>query len=675
MEGKMDEFRVLWQRVKRLFEGAVERQIKDVDGWDGAASGYESTEAYCDACLIDVNEAAGRDEKAQSHCMLPVREAGDGAGVFVRQAVFAASGGRGIGQVSRPDDVPQEDWDAAVKKAANELISAYGQMDAIAPEAVYKLAGKERPAERSFVKETPSWDGDPARWQDAGSYCDACLVNLNAAAGRPERADWQKDCCMLPVRGAGDGDGVLVANALKTAGKAGRFEQLHKPDGVSDEAWSEALRKAARKLLRHYAEMGEEAPDHLYALANQTPPAPAEEPPSPETTRALGISDVYTQVQQLLQTSVDGEMEAGPMDPTGPYLVDLYIEEGAIMAILNKQGKLLKAPLSVTSNVVTMGEPQEVEATFKSRAGGMAIMREADGGRRWFGIVGTNVINRSGEIDSAKLYQTLVDRFKADPAPEVLLDFFHEGPLVMGKVDWLETDGHTLVASGLLSKDSPLADAFEEAIVQKRGAWGASIAFEAEEPEAVEVVAGVTIPVYTAGVLQRIAVLPEASAAALFTQMGMGVNRMRKDVEAALVTLFGDEAKAKDFIKGVDETNRSIDEGGLVTRGEPPTEPVTAPVEEPLEEVIGRAVAAALAGIPTVDLTPLQEGIASLGARLDALETAEQTRGQIVREDLPTRPVAPSTFRPRDQRSAGGPPDMAAIAQASLGKMRPLSGS
>lgn len=118
----------------------IGRAIKDVSEWDGSASRWPDTDAYCSACLIDVNEAAGRTEKAQSHCMLPIREPGDSADTYVRQAVYAASGGRGISQVKRPDDVPEAEWERAVKNAAGEIVKAYSEMDEEAPESVAEMA-------------------------------------------------------------------------------------------------------------------------------------------------------------------------------------------------------------------------------------------------------------------------------------------------------------------------------------------------------------------------------------------------------------------------------------------------------------------------------------------------------------------------------------------------------
>jgi hypothetical protein len=122
-----------------------ERGIVETDTWDGSAANYPDTDAYCQACLIDVNAAAGRDPKVQSHCLLPVRRPGDARSVYVRPAVFAAAGGHGITQVQRPDDVPAKQWQAAKKAAANDLIAAYGQMDATAPASVYQLAEQPLP--------------------------------------------------------------------------------------------------------------------------------------------------------------------------------------------------------------------------------------------------------------------------------------------------------------------------------------------------------------------------------------------------------------------------------------------------------------------------------------------------------------------------------------------------
>jgi hypothetical protein len=62
--------------------------------WDGSASRFPSTEAYCRSCLIDENPPGAT--KTQDRCHLPIREPG---GAINRNAVHAAAaalaGGRG----------------------------------------------------------------------------------------------------------------------------------------------------------------------------------------------------------------------------------------------------------------------------------------------------------------------------------------------------------------------------------------------------------------------------------------------------------------------------------------------------------------------------------------------------------------------------------------------------
>ncbi len=117
----------------------TKRAIDEVEEWDGSASNYEDTEAYCAACLIDVNDAAGNETKKQSHCMLPVKA--PGSSQMADKAILASTGGRGITAVKKPADVDQADWDQAVQKAAKTLVGAYGQLDREPPETLTELAG------------------------------------------------------------------------------------------------------------------------------------------------------------------------------------------------------------------------------------------------------------------------------------------------------------------------------------------------------------------------------------------------------------------------------------------------------------------------------------------------------------------------------------------------------
>jgi hypothetical protein len=140
----------LMEFIQKFVDGIVERVRQELGAiqraWDGSASNYASTDQYCSACLIDVNSAAGRDERAQSHCMLPTKRPGSDTHDF--EGVQAAAGGRGITRVQKPDDVPQDAWDTAMRSAANTIITQYGENDRTAPDSVYEIAGKKPPKER-----------------------------------------------------------------------------------------------------------------------------------------------------------------------------------------------------------------------------------------------------------------------------------------------------------------------------------------------------------------------------------------------------------------------------------------------------------------------------------------------------------------------------------------------
>jgi hypothetical protein len=93
-------------------------------------SDYRDAEAFCAACLIDLNEPGA--EKVKAKCKLPVKEPG---GVYNRNAIHAAvaalAGARGGVQA------PVEEK----RQAARKLVRLYQEMDEKPPEAVIRLAG------------------------------------------------------------------------------------------------------------------------------------------------------------------------------------------------------------------------------------------------------------------------------------------------------------------------------------------------------------------------------------------------------------------------------------------------------------------------------------------------------------------------------------------------------
>lgn len=81
--------------------------------WDGSASRFKDTDAYCASCLIDDNPAG--EEKVQALCHLPIAEPD---GTINENAVHNA-----VARLMQTKTSPTNK-----KKAASKLKSIYGQM-------------------------------------------------------------------------------------------------------------------------------------------------------------------------------------------------------------------------------------------------------------------------------------------------------------------------------------------------------------------------------------------------------------------------------------------------------------------------------------------------------------------------------------------------------------------
>ncbi len=99
------------------------------------------------------------------------------------------------------------------------------------------------------------WNGSAARWPDAASYADSCLINLNTGP----RSNWTKANAKLPVR---EPDGTYNTNAIHSAAAvlAGGMGGVQAPPT--------AKKSAARKLVSLYGQMNEDAPPSLKQMAS-----------------------------------------------------------------------------------------------------------------------------------------------------------------------------------------------------------------------------------------------------------------------------------------------------------------------------------------------------------------------------------------------------------------------
>lgn len=273
-------------------------------------------------------------------------------------------------------------------------------------------------------------------------------------------------------------------------------------------------------------------------------------------------------------------------DNGGDYarLIDVYLnDDGAgLSAIVAQSGKLFQVPLSVSNEEVTLGSWVQVEEKFTPvQQNNFRVFRQKDGRHRWVAIAGTSILNRSGEIDSVKLFDSFVQQSKEEGIyPR--LDYYHHGEenpelWEFGTADYLAREGVCYIASGLFDEDHPLAKATIQACQRdEAGTWGNSIEFWAyAEPEKISLDPEITIPVYNDGINTRISVVLEKEAAALFTRLGVleeGVKRaMNEKTNKELQTLFGENSEElnkflEKFEQSVDQTNKRVADERLIHR-------------------------------------------------------------------------------------------------------------
>jgi hypothetical protein len=426
---------------------------------------------------------------------------------------------------------------------------------------------------------------------------------------------------------------------------------------------------------------------------------------------------------QLMAEQVLGQLN-GLADVAGGYAAvnDFYAEaDGSMTIVFSMDGKLYRAPVTMSGTTAIMGAITEVEPMF-APVRSIEIVRQADGKLRWIAVAAASVLNRSGAIDSRALFDSFLANVTAHGYPQ--LRFYHDARLVLGVVDWMMRADNLFLSSGTMD-GGDLATAFVDACEQRRGVWGCSIGFmPAHGPQMVEVANGLSIPVYAEGVLTEISVLPENAAASWFTSIGLEVTRsMDEAKKKALALLLGDEERAAAFIATVDSTNRAIAEQGLVTRAEAvkPLEvevKVDAELQESLDKLGGLAdrVTAIEERHATTEAEKAQKAtaeekaqaeaelasriLAGVTERLDKLEAAiakltgvEQERTQERTDlgkrlalvetfvtqwqdrraaDMPAARTLSATYRPREQ--AATPPgafSTEAAAQATLSALKP----
>lgn len=493
-------------------------------------------------------------------------------------------------------------------------------------------------AERSVVS-VEGWSGKVEDYASPADYCDASLMNFNTGT----RDNWDAGMCKMAV--IKPGGTAMVEEGVRAAAKS--FASMEKPNGVSDDDWKSARKKAAKKLIAAFNEMDETAPDAVYKAAGKT---------APKRTIAYSQlqSQVVSQLDLLNQAAMRPDGYGGMSIDWNEYWqgMDVYYDDdGSMFLLAQRASKLYRMPIEVEGDAVTLGAPEEISLSGRSNqsVSSFTVTRAADGSIRWFTVASAAVLNRVNSIDSTELFDNFIQRAKATGVYPQLSFYHHKEQINLGNADWLGRSDYLYLASGTAA-DTPDGQAAMRALEGDATdtEWGASIGFfPIGEPEMLEVARGVFIPVYTDGINDEISIVRESDAASYYTRMKTeGGKFMRKHEKEALVLMFG-QARADEMEADIDKTNRSIIEDDQIRRASNTTSttttastPVTeatvvetpAPttsqpaaqifeVPEGMLTAISDAVAATLQPV----FQQLQEGLGALTPRLEALETANRS--------------------------------------------------
>lgn len=278
--------------------------------------------------------------------------------------------------------------------------------------------------------------------------------------------------------------------------------------------------------------------------------------------RAVSFPDMYGLVStEMWDSEIPG------------WLSDLYQDEdGSLFAVTINNGRLYRTPFSMEGSTVILADTEEVVLDFKPTDRSFQIIRQADGDVRWISRSCVSVINKDGEIDSRKLFDSFVE-YAERTNKYPYRTFFHKGEQFRtGQCDFLTRDGYVLITSGIYD-DHELAKAEIHSRETEPEYWGDSIGFYAtSDPVMLRVADGIEIPVYEEGFMDEISTIPDEYSSSFFTNNSEIVKEVTRTMDAkrfeSFVKLFGgDEEKARKWLDdNVDPLNREIEEDGLVAR-------------------------------------------------------------------------------------------------------------
>jgi hypothetical protein len=231
--------------------------------------------------------------------------------------------------------------------------------------------------------------------------------------------------------------------------------------------------------------------------------------------RSIAFSTIYDEIYDFVALSDIAE-------ETYTVLYDVYYDETAerFYALAVRDGIVYKIEVFPEDNEVRIGEFIELSAQDIIPRGEnkFRAFLGKNGEMRWLSIASVAVLNRVGEIDSRKLFDSFID-FANRSGNFPVLNVYHLGDgSEIGRADILARRGYVYIAGGTFNQDEFGRTAFES--LKERDDWGNSIEFYSPYFNLMQVELDgdtIQVPVYEKGINTGITLVREKDAASVFT--------------------------------------------------------------------------------------------------------------------------------------------------------------
>lgn len=267
-----------------------------------------------------------------------------------------------------------------------------------------------------------------------------------------------------------------------------------------------------------------------------------------------------------------------------PWIMDFVVENQRNYVVFTDFGKLYRAEYVVQDNIVTLLDAEEVRMEYTPLERSRISIRREDDRLILYGIASAATLNRVGEIDSTKLFDSFEKQYE-EKEYGATLRFYHVPEWDFGTIDYVGRLNNVLLFVAEVDKESKFAKQIESVDLSE---YGFSIGF-ASDDYSVEQIGETNIRVFNSGTLVEISLLKEKDAASYFTGL-MGVDRMGKTKEKMkeeLLAFIGDEQAADELLEQAEIRNRTIEGENLVRReGAPDEAPEETEEEDVTEEIV-----------------------------------------------------------------------------------------